>query len=92
MLASYSKLDDKFYTVCKVGTGFSFDDLRVLTKELKQVDKCPDNFVIQSSQTPEIYFEPSLVFEVSADSFSKSPFYFIKSTPFSLRFPRFIKI
>lgn len=46
LLASYSEEDDHFYSVCKVGTGLSFENLKILTNLLKPLKDQPSNYVI----------------------------------------------
>lgn len=82
---------DKIRTLTKVGTGLTED---MLVKIKNTLDKLSlevksKEYEAQKDLIPDIWVEPSLIVEVSADSISKSTKH---SLGLSLRFPRFIGI
>lgn len=82
---------DKILTLTKVGTGLTEDMLVQIKDRLNKlsVKFKPKEYEAQKDLIPDVWANPSLVVEVSADSISKSTKH---SLGFSLRFPRFIKI
>lgn len=73
--------DDRFVPVSKVATGFSDDQLLALHDLL--------NDTITGSSGKEVWFEPTLVFEVGYSEIQESPNY---PAGYALRFPRFIRV
>ncbi|UXI23026.1 small nuclear ribonucleoprotein component [Sarcoptes scabiei] len=100
LLACYDDKNDEFQSVCKIGTGFSDDDLANLSKSLQefQISKPKSYFNVDDGSKPDIWFEPQQVWEIKCADFSISPVYKAgiglvdPNKGISLRFPRFIKI
>ncbi|KAJ5752003.1 DNA ligase 1 [Penicillium odoratum] len=105
LLAAYNPNNDKYETICNIGTGFSEAALEEFHKELKPmvIDR-PKPFYAHSSvpkDQPDVWFEPRLVWEVKTADLTLSPRYQAAADEFegttgggkgvSLRFPRFIK-
>jgi len=95
LLASYDPSSDTFQSICKVGTGFSDQDLELIYKELK-------NYVVQEKQSNiitnmkmDIWFKPKLVLEIIASEITLSPshtaaFGLIRDNfGLALRFPKY---
>lgn len=104
LLASYNQDTGEYESVCKIGTGFSEDLLMNLAKQLKPKEISePKSFFVYNREnpnaTPDVWFEPSLVFEVRVADLTTSPIYMSGASYFgdgekgiSLRFPRFVQI
>ncbi|ANZ77150.1 BA75_03371T0 [Komagataella pastoris] len=96
LLACYNEDSGEYETCCKIGTGFSEEMLQTLSATLKPtVIKQPKPFYVYDA-SPDVWFEPTLVFEVLTADLSLSPVYKAGINFFgkgvSLRFPRFIRI
>lgn len=96
LLAAYNSDEDTFYTICKVGTGFTDNMLEELTETLKLHtirDKHPR--VITGEVKIDTWFEPKLVVEIFSPEITLSPLYpasinkIKKGYGFALRFPKF---
>lgn len=98
LLGCYNQDTGEFETACKIGTGFSEEMLQQLYQRLQPtaIDGPKAFYVYDSSAEPDIWFEPTLLFEVLAADLSLSPIYKAGSTSYnkgiSLRFPRFIRL
>jgi DNA ligase-1 len=96
LLGSYSKLEDTFYTICKVGTGFKDDVLAILSDRLNKlvIDKKHPR-VEAGALSMDVWFEPTIVLEIVTAEITLSPVYttgrnLIKpGYGFALRFPKF---
>lgn len=80
----------KFKTVTKIGTGLTDEQFREMKQRLSkiQVDKKPENYVLDKIYTPDFWVKPGLVIEIAADEITKSPTH---SAGLALRFPRLIR-
>ncbi len=90
LCACYDSVNEKFVTVCKLGTGFTDEMLAGLGKKL---DSCkvkvrPKNVDCKKEMTPDVWFSPEVVAEVLAAEITKSPYH---TAGVALRFPRFVK-
>ncbi|CAB3396747.1 unnamed protein product [Caenorhabditis bovis] len=100
LLGCYNPESEEYESVCKIGTGFSDEDLGEQFKLLqdKKVDKAPSYYRFDPTLKPDDIFSPSLVFEVKCADITISPRHMAASslTPdgkgISLRFPRFLRI
>ncbi|KAH3662369.1 hypothetical protein OGAPHI_005621 [Ogataea philodendri] len=104
LLASYNTDTGEYEAICKIGTGFSDEMFATLTEKLKPTEVAePKGSIIydktSSRGAPEIWFEPTMLFEVKVADFTESPVYKAGasllgdgSKGVSLRFPRFIRI
>ncbi|KAJ5921171.1 DNA ligase 1 [Penicillium verhagenii] len=105
LLAAYNPNNEKYETICNIGTGFSEVALEDFHKQLKDmvIDR-PKPFYSHSTvpkDQPDVWFEPRLVWEVKTADLTLSPRYQAAADEFvgttgggkgvSLRFPRFIK-
>jgi DNA ligase-1 len=95
LMAVYSSDDDTFETLCKLGSGFTDEDLSNLPKMLKQYVVTHRHPRVNSLMEPDTWFTPSLVLEVAADEITLSPLHTCgrgkvrPSSGLALRFPRF---
>eukprot|EP01084_Bolivina_argentea_P128362 226910_1 len=75
LLACYDPDSEEFQSVCKIGTGFSDEQLKeyfTMFSDLQQPFK-PSYFNVDSSLSPDVWFKPTIVLEVKAADLSISP-------------------
>ncbi len=95
LLATYDDDNDLFTSICKVGTGFTDEDLDQLYQILSNKVTIKKNPRIDSEMEADVWFEPELVVEVVASEITLSPIHkaardiFRKNTGLALRFPKF---
>ncbi len=85
----------EFKTVCKVGTGFSDEELEQLPERLKPHLITHKDALVDSKMKADVWFKPALVFQVVGDEITRSPIHtcaFDQISPnegLAIRFPRF---
>ena len=95
LLATYDEDEDVFTSICKVGTGFTDEDLDQLYQMLNPKVTIKKNPRIISEMDAEVWFEPELVIEVVASEITLSPIHkaamgkIRKEAGLALRFPKF---
>ncbi|AFS81040.1 ATP-dependent DNA ligase I [Candidatus Nitrosopumilus koreensis AR1] len=95
LLATYEEDEDTFTSICKVGTGFSDEDLDQLYQILNPKVTIKKNPRIDSEMEADVWFEPELVIEVVASEITLSPIHKAardkvrKGAGLALRFPKF---
>jgi len=102
LLACYDDDSENFQAMCKIGTGFTDAQLQIFTDQLKktQIDKPKSYFQFGDSKNvlPDVWFEPSAVWEVKAADLSISPVHqaavgLVHATKgIALRFPRLVRV
>jgi DNA ligase-1 len=98
LLACYDPDSENFQTICKIGTGFSEEQLKQFHGELNPLEIATARGDIEvGGAKPDVWFEPKVVWEVLTADLSLSPVYsaahgIVESRGISLRFPRFIKV
>lgn len=78
LLACYDEETEEFQTVCKLGTGFSEEDLQKFYDTLKDKEiQEPKRFyrLGENPVKPDVWFEPAQVWEVRCADLSISPRY-----------------
>ncbi len=95
LLAAYDYQSDTFPSICKVGTGFTDDDLDRLYQILHSKVTIRKNPRINSEMMADVWFEPELVIEIVASEITISPIHktawnmIRKDTGLALRFPKY---
>jgi DNA ligase-1 len=97
LVAAYDPEDDLFKTVCKVGSGFTDQNLEEMSEKIDKfkVDTKPSN--VDSLLVPDIWFDPEIVIEVLGDEITLSPLHTAaynklrQDSGLAIRFPRFTR-
>lgn len=100
LLASYDAESEELQAICKLGTGFSDEELEEYHQTLQAlVLPTPRSYVrADGAVAPDHWLEPSTVWEVRCADLSLSPIYpaargLVDSEKgISLRFPRFVRV
>ncbi|GAA6061516.1 hypothetical protein JCM10212_004506 [Sporobolomyces blumeae] len=98
-LACYDPESATYQAICKIGTGFSEEQLKQHWETLHplELQQKKGYYDVGTAKAPDVYFEPKVVWEVLAADLSLSPVYsaargLCGDRGISLRFPRFIRI
>lgn len=95
LLASYDEDRDAFASICKVGTGFSDEDLDQMYQILHPKVTIRKDPRIDSDMEADVWFDPETVIEVVASEITISPIHktamdvIRKGAGLALRFPKF---
>jgi DNA ligase-1 len=95
LMAVYNQQEDTFETLCKLGSGFTDEDLGNLPKMLDKYVTKLRNPRVNSLMEADTWFSPALVLEVAADEITLSPLHTCSKgmvragSGLALRFPRF---
>lgn len=95
LMAVYNSKEDIFETLCKLGSGFTDEDLANLLKLLEPYLMKHKHSRVRSLMEPDVWFTPSIVLEVGADEITLSPLHTCgrdlvrRGSGLALRFPRF---
>lgn len=98
LLAIYDSSNEEYQSICKIGTGFSEEELQSHYAELHPFETTkPRGDVKIGGAKADVWFEPKVVWEVLAADLSLSPIYtaaqgLVDERGISLRFPRFVRI
>ena len=98
LMASYDPDEDTFRTVCKVGSGFTDEDLSSFPELLdgERAEDKPRN--VDSMLGAEVWFEPNVVMEILGDEITLSPIHTCafgrlrEESGLAVRFPRFQRL
>ena len=96
LLASFDPATNKYYTLTKVGAGFSDQVLRALPALLKPYVLPQKHRLVDTRMAADVWFEPVKVVEVAGAELTVSPVHtvaqsLVKRGGLALRFPRFIR-
>lgn len=95
LLATFDENTDMFTSICKVGTGFSDENLDQIYQILQPKVTIKRDPRIESGMEADVWFEPELVIEVVASEITLSPIHRAamdkvrKGAGLALRFPKF---
>jgi len=95
LLAAYDKENDIFRSICKVGTGFTDEDLANFHSMLKPHMIAHKHARVDSKLEADVWFEPNIVIEIIASEITLSPLHtcamnMIRAgSGLALRFPKF---
>jgi DNA ligase-1 len=95
LLATYNQENDTFESICKVGTGFTDENLDQFYQILSDKVTLKKNPRIDSGMDADVWFEPELVIEIVASEITLSPIHrtardvIRKGSGLALRFPKF---
>jgi DNA ligase-1 len=101
LLACYDEETEEFQSVCKIGTGFSDEDLKSLSASLnehKLEGGKSSSYNVAKSLEPDVWFDSVQVWEIKAADLSKSSTHrgalgkLEEGRGIGLRFPRFERI
>ncbi|OHA08378.1 MAG: hypothetical protein A3B37_01590 [Candidatus Sungbacteria bacterium RIFCSPLOWO2_01_FULL_59_16] len=90
--------DGRYYTISRLGTGFSDEQFREARKRIEKLtsQEMPKDYVADKEIFPDIWAKPSLVVEILADEITLSPRHTAGRKKeggrgYSLRFPRLVR-
>lgn len=92
--AAYNPEVDRWETVCKVGTGFTDEDLEALDDVLDEHERATCSPDVACELEPDAWFEPVQVAEIRGAELTRSPVHTAARDDeggIALRFPRFIR-
>ncbi|XP_043706255.1 DNA ligase 1 [Telopea speciosissima] len=100
LLACYDDKNEEFQSICKIGTGFSEAMLEECSNSVrtKVIPKPKPYFRCGDTINPDVWFEPSEVWEVKAADLTISPVHCAgigvvdPNKGISLRFPRLVRV
>ena len=97
LMAAYDPVEDIFRTVCKVGSGFTDENLAELPDKLGEYHWDRRHPRVDSLMEADVWFSPNLVMEVLGDEITLSPVHTCAfnrlrvESGLAIRFPRFIR-
>jgi DNA ligase-1 len=97
LCAAYEPGDDVFRTVCKVGTGFTDENLAAIPEMLREYGHEGRHPRVDSLMDADVWFSPGLVMEVLGDELTLSPVHTAarnlirEDSGLAVRFPRFLR-
>ncbi|UCH57471.1 MAG: ATP-dependent DNA ligase [Candidatus Bathyarchaeota archaeon] len=98
LMAAYDPDEEMFRTVCKVGSGFTDEDLVKLPEMLEGDQRDGKHPRVDSLIEAEVWFNPSLVMEILGDEITLSPVHTCafnelrEKSGLAIRFPRFLRL
>ncbi|CAH2986860.1 unnamed protein product [Chilo suppressalis] len=100
LLACRDSQGEEYQSLCKIGTGFSDEQLQTLSQQLNEhlIDAPRTYYRFDSSHRPDAWFESACVWEVRCADLSLSPAHRAalglvdRDKGISLRFPRFVRV
>lgn len=92
LCAVYNNKQDQFETLCKLGSGFTDEQLKELPKKIKKYEAKtkPARVIVHKNLEPDVWFTPAIVVEVIGAEITDSPIH-TAGKGLALRFPRFLR-
>lgn len=97
LVAIYDHENDVFSTICKLGSGFTDEDLKSLPEILSPYKIKHKHARVKSAIEVDVWFTPALVIEIIGDELTLSPIHTCaynrirKNAGIAVRFPRFTR-
>ena len=97
LVAAYNPDTDTFQTVCKVGSGFTDEDLHQMSKMFEPYIIPNKHPRVDSQMVPDVWIRPAIVIEIIGAELTLSPLHTCckgavkPGVGISIRFPRFIR-
>lgn len=97
LMAAYDDQEDIFRTVCKLGSGFSDQELAELPRQLRPYLRPTRHPRVDSRITPDVWCDPALVLEVVGAELTLSPVHTAgwgavrEGAGLAVRFPRLVR-
>ena len=91
LCAVYNKKKNQYETFCKLGSGFTDEQLAGLPKKFKRYEIKKTHPLVNAKKEikPDVWFTPAIVVEVLGAEITKSPIH--TADGLALRFPRFLR-
>lgn len=97
LMAAYNEDEERFDTVCKLGSGFTDEDLAKLPGIFKPYQRSEPHPRVSSLMKPDVWFVPTKVLEIIGDEITLSPLHTCgfgavrEGSGLAIRFPRLVK-
>jgi len=97
LMAAFNPEKGHFETVCKLGSGFTDEDLAKITEDLMQIKVTEKPKEVSSRIEADIWFYPTKVYEIKGADLSTSPIHTCamdeikEKAGIAIRFPRFTR-
>ncbi|TRO53545.1 ATP-dependent DNA ligase [Candidatus Bathyarchaeota archaeon] len=97
LVAAYDPEKDMYESVCKVGSGFTDENLEEMPKRLDEYKASHKPVNVDSVLEPDVWFDPVVVMEVLGDEITLSPLHkaafneLREGSGLAIRFPRFTR-
>jgi len=95
LAAIYDDKNNRFRTICKIGTGFSEEQMTWFEKTLSKIAVKQKPANVDALIDADVWVTPKYVVEINADEITKSPVHTAGMNGkegFALRFPRLVKL
>lgn len=71
----YDPLDDKYYSIGKVGSGFKEENMAEMIKNMNDLksELKPENYIVEKSLEPNVWVNKGIIMEIIADEITRSP-------------------
>ncbi len=95
LAAVYDEKNGRFRTICKIGTGFSEEQMTWFEKTLSKISLKEKPKNVDALIKADVWVQPKIVVEINADEITKSPVHTAGmrgKEGLALRFPRLVKI
>ncbi|MBI3282536.1 ATP-dependent DNA ligase [Candidatus Curtissbacteria bacterium] len=94
LVGVYDEKDDRFVTICRIGTGLTDLEFRKVNEIAKKLKVSHKSARVSAKIEPTFWVEPKEVLEIVADEITRSPIHTAgekDGVGYALRFPRLVK-